>query len=119
MGKFSRDKGARFERWVARKIRDRGHNAERKRQSAAYDSEADVEARITCPPRAVVDEWLLSIECKDRKTMPSKQLADAWGQAVESAEHNGRFPVVVVKLPGTSKALAVLDFDTLLFMLEH
>lgn len=117
MGKESRDKGARFERWVAKRLRERGWSAERKRQAAAYDADADVIAErhrtvegLLGPRRELV---ALSVECKNRKVMPSAAMRDAWAQA-ESAAKGARIPMVVIKRPGTSRAFAVLDLDTLL-----
>jgi hypothetical protein len=86
MGKFSRTKGAAFERWCVNEIKENLGYRDTRRNLTQYQvsNEADI----------VIPDW--SIECKRYATASPSQIADFWKQCVDSA--NGLHPVLIYKL---------------------
>lgn len=108
-GSTNRRKGHNFERDTVNVAKELGYEAKRILQYQAGHNSPDV--------LAAANSNLLAIECKNTATLPGAALLKAWEQAQAQAI-DGHVPMVVIKLRGTSKSLAVMDFETVLKLLK-
>lgn len=98
MSKLARDKGASFEREIARLLRSHGWTAERRSQYRGGKVEgSDVTARA-CGLR-------FAVECKHRKRVDA---LGAYEQAARDAADDEQ-PLAIVRRHGSPHTLAVLD----------
>lgn len=87
MGKLSRDKGATYERQIARELFDLT-GIKFARNLRQYQASGDDDLRADC------DNWPFSIECK--RYASAKSCRAGWkAQAQEAAERAGKLPCVV------------------------
>lgn len=84
MGKMSKEKGKRFERFVVGLFKEYGYDA---RRSAQFCGKSEESADVVGVPG-------LSVECKAQERM---HLYEWMEQAVDDAQINGRRPVVIHK----------------------
>ena len=86
MGKFSRSKGAAFERFCVNEIKSNLGYSDVRRNLSQYQvsDQADI----------VIPDW--SVECKRYATATPSQISEFWDQCVGSA--NGLNPVLIYKL---------------------
>lgn len=99
MGKFSRDKGARFELQVAGWFKDHGYEATRSAQHSGKTGQA----------ADVIGVTGLHIECKHCEKM---HLYDWYGQAVRDTKAEGKdnIPIVIHKA-NYREPLVTMHFD--------
>ena len=97
MGKMSRDKGARFERTIANKLKDYGYKAMRTAQHCGKSGDA---ADVIGLPG-------IHIECKAQEKM---HLYEWMAQAERDAEGTGNIPTVVHK-QNNMPILVTLKFE--------
>ena len=97
MGKMQRRKGAAFERWVVRWLRERGWHAERTAPMQAS-------TQLHCDVTASLEGRVLSVECKDQRAVPKyfydclEQADKAPGVSVVVAKGLRKRPIVVMYL---------------------
>lgn len=107
MGKMSREKGARFERWIANYLKERGYgNAQRSAQHCGNTGDApDV--------RGLTGIWL------EAKHQEKVQIRLWYEQAVRdsTASGKGEIPVVVHKI-NRQEPLVTLSLDDFLKLYE-
>lgn len=96
MGKFSRDKGLRLERGVAKRCREGGLDAERQQQQRRVSDVADVHVNLKSREGTVL------LECKNYAKPTVGLILDALKQCDGYVTDESQFPAAVVHVPRTS-----------------